>query len=121
MRTALVVDDSPVGRMIIARLVRRAGWEVGEAENGPAALAILERDPPDVVFLDLLMPGMSGIDVLEEVRRRRIVVPVVVVTAEVQEHNRLACERLGVHAYLNKPVSQDSISAVLARVHGVVS
>lgn len=121
MRTALVVDDSAVGRLIIGRLVRRAGWDVVEAENGRSALAILERDPPDVVFLDLLMPGMTGLDVLEDIQRRGIVTPVVVVTAEIQEHNRVACERLGVYAYLNKPVRQESISDILARIHGVFS
>jgi len=120
MARALVVDDSAVGRMILARLVRREGWAVEEADCGEAALATLERERPEMVFLDLLMPGTSGLDVLRRIRGAGIDVPVVIVTAEVQAHHRAACEELGVHAYLNKPVSGEQISRVLESAKAVL-
>jgi CheY-like chemotaxis protein len=120
MARALIVDDSAVGRLILGRLVRRAGWHVEEADGGEAALELLERDPPDIVFLDLLMPGLTGVDVLREAQRRRVDVPIVVVTAEIQSHHRSTCEELGAHAYLNKPVNETMIAIVLESAKAVV-
>jgi len=93
---------------------------VEEADCGEAALALLEHDRPDMVFLDLLMPGMPGLEVLRRIRAARIDVPVVIVTAEGQAHHRAACEDLGVHAYLNKPVNPQQISRVLESAEAVL-
>lgn len=102
-------------------MITSAGWSVVEAESGPRALEILENDPPDIVFLDLLMPGMRGVDVLREARDRGIDVPIVVLTADAQAETRSACSRLGVAAYLNKPVNQAMITGILASTPAVPS
>ena len=114
MRRALVVDDSRVGRLIVGRMISAAGWRVIEAEDGARALEILGQNSIDIVFLDLLMPGMRGVDVLREIRDRGLDVPIVVLTADAQAETRAVCARLGVAAYLNKPVNQAMISGILA-------
>lgn len=114
MRRALVVDDSRVGRLIVGRMISNAGWGVIEAQDGARALEILEESSIDIVFLDLLMPGMRGVDVLREIRDRGLDVPIVVLTADAQAETRAVCARLGVAAYLNKPVNQAMISGILA-------
>ena len=119
MKRVLIVDDSPVGRMILARLVGRCGWEVTAAGGGREALERIQADPPDVVFLDLLMPGMDGLQVLEELRMRSLDVPVVVLTSDVQEATRARCEAFGIHAYLTKPVTEATVAATLTTVPGV--
>jgi PAS domain S-box-containing protein len=66
----LVVDDDPKARRLLADVLTAEGLQVREASSGPEALAQLERQPPDLLLLDLLMPGMDGFRVVEEVRRR---------------------------------------------------
>jgi len=80
----LVVDDDPDQRNLMARTLGRAGWDVVEAEDGAAALRWLEDNVPDVIVLDLLMPGVDGFAVVEAVRQRPAWrdVPVVVLTAK---------------------------------------
>ena len=119
MKRVLIVDDSPVGRMILARLVGRCGWEVTAAGGGREALERLQADPPDAVFLDLLMPDVDGFQVLEELRAQRLDVPVVVLTSDVQEATRRRCEAYGIHAYLTKPVTETIVASTLATIPGV--
>ncbi|MFW5789332.1 MAG: response regulator [Spirochaetota bacterium] len=121
MGRALVVDDSRVGRLIVGRMIADAGWSVVEADSGARALEIVESDPPDIVFLDLLMPGMRGTDVVRWMRDRGIHVPIAVLTADVQPETRAACARLGVAAYLNKPVSRAMIARILSSTPEVPS
>lgn len=119
MKRVLIVDDSPVGRMILARLVGRCGWEVTAAGGGREALERIRTDPPNVVFLDLLMPDVDGFQVLEELGARDVDIPVVVLTSDVQEATRARCEAYGIHAYLTKPVSEATVAATLAGIPGV--
>ncbi|MFW5688449.1 MAG: response regulator [Spirochaetota bacterium] len=116
MKRALVVDDSPVGRMIVSRIVTGAGWEAIEAHDGSDALARLDEVAPEIVFLDLLMPGLTGLDVLRELRTIRRDLPVVILTADLQSSTREACEKLGVYAYITKPASASTIHRLLTSV-----
>lgn len=70
MTKVLVVDDVELVRTSLKRLLERAGFEVRTAESGAAAIALLEKEPVDVVLADFMMPGMNGIDMLREVRTR---------------------------------------------------
>jgi hypothetical protein len=83
-RHVLVVDDDEPTRESLRKALEQDGWTVAEAENGYAALMALSASPPDVILLDLLMPGMNGFEFLDELRRRPDCahVPVVVVTAK---------------------------------------
>ncbi|MBC7924512.1 MAG: response regulator, partial [Bryobacteraceae bacterium] len=82
-RTALVVEDDPDSREVLRRLLEQDGWIVDEAENGRAALAHLDKTPPSVILLDLMMPEMDGFEFIEELRARAHFrkVPIIVVTA----------------------------------------
>ncbi len=99
--------------MILSRLIAASGWEVSRAGGGRQALAYLEHERPDVVFVDLLMPEMSGLEFLHELRHRGYHVPVVVLTADAQEATRRACGRYPIHAFLNKPARAQMIADTL--------
>ncbi len=112
-RRALIIDDSRVAQMILARLIKASGWDVSEVVGGRQALAYLEHDQPDAVFVDLLMPEMSGLEFLRELQHRGYRLPVVVLTADAQESTRCACRRYPIHAFLRKPARADVISTTL--------
>ena len=82
--TILVVDDLPANRDLMARRLERSGFRVVSAASGPEALELLRRTPVDLVLLDIMMPGMTGLDVLKTVRMTRTTatLPVVMVTAK---------------------------------------
>ncbi len=117
--TILVVDDSRFSRQISLALVREMLGEQAvclEAACGEDALAILAQKNVDLVLLDLTMPGLSGYDVLAEMRKRNLTVPVVVISADVQ---RLARERvieLGAIAFIAKPVSAEALGPILTTI-----
>ena len=103
----LVVDDDPVGLRAIAEALRDQGHEVREAGDGPVALALLEGHVPDVVVLDVLMAGMSGIQVCREIRSRyaRLDLPVIFLTGLADEASRMQCWRAGGNDFVSRPVS----------------
>ncbi len=115
-RTALVVEDDPNIRDLVARHLRRADWNVRTAANGVEALAMLEEEHPDVVILDLMMPIMDGFEVAERMRDdlRWTNIPIVVVTAmelTIAEQARL---QFSVERILNKNIR--SIEQVVQEV-----
>ncbi len=81
---ALVVEDDKDTAEMMARMIEKAGWDVDTAENGQVALELIEKDAPDVILLDLMMPVMDGFKFLEELRKNRgwQEIPVIVVTAK---------------------------------------
>ena len=107
-RTAsiLLVDDNEVSRLTCCRFLEREGYRVIEAEDGLRALAILQRETPDLVVLDVMMPGLSGFEVLEQIRRDRPVesLPVIMATARDQSGDVVRAFELGANDYVTKPV-----------------
>jgi CheY-like chemotaxis protein len=79
----LVVEDDPGSRDVLVRLLEHDGWKVSQADNGITALAVLERDRPGLVLLDLMMPGMDGFEFVTELQRHPEwkSIPVIVITA----------------------------------------
>jgi DNA-binding LytR/AlgR family response regulator len=114
----LIVDDEPVARQVLREELRAAGdiEIVGEAEDGAAALAAIAQHRPDLVFLDLKMPGLGGFEVVR--RLPEGVLPVVVIVTAYDEHAIRAYEA-GALDYLLKPVSQDRLAKALDRVRAV--
>src|SRR3954447_11411016 len=83
---ALVVDDSCIDCMVAGGLVQQGlGWQVTRAEDGARALAAMERQTPDIVLTDLVMPEMDGLELVQGIRRRFPLVPVVLMTAHGSE------------------------------------
>src|SRR4029079_6741188 len=106
----LVVDDErPIRRVLKEELVE-AGFGVATAESGEAAVRALDLTAPDLVILDLGLPGMSGLDVCRAVRARSEV-PIVVLSLRQTEMDKVAALDLGADEYLTKPFSMDELLA----------
>jgi two-component system, OmpR family, phosphate regulon response regulator PhoB len=121
-RTVLVVDDEPTIAEVVARYLERAGYETATAGDGFEALRLAAERRPDLIVLDLMLPGTSGLEVLRELRRRAETgaIPVILLTARREEGDRLEGLRLGADDYLSKPFSPQElvlrVGAVLRRV-----
>ncbi|ADN01343.1 response regulator [Spirochaeta thermophila] len=115
-KTVLVVDDALLARKIARKILEKEGYQVEEAEGGQEAISMLEAQRPDVLLLDLLMPGMDGIQVLEELAKRRVSVPTIVVSADTQESTKQRCIQLGAKVFLNKPLTEEELKKALQEV-----
>ncbi len=103
----LIVDDEPNIVISLEYLMQREGFEVSVARDGPQAIEAIERDPPDLVLLDVMMPGKTGFEVCQHVRavdRLRSVV-IVMLTAKGRETDVAKGLALGANAYVTKPFS----------------
>ncbi len=103
----LVVDDEPDITALVAYHLAKAGYRVSTAANGPDALKAAREERPDIVILDVMLPGVSGYDVLAELRRREETrdVGVILLTARREEPDRIRGLSLGADDYLSKPFS----------------
>jgi DNA-binding response OmpR family regulator len=114
----LVVDDDLTVRDVVRRYLERAGHQVALADNGEDALAWIARHEPDLVVLDLMLPGIDGLEVCRRLRATSAV-PVVMLTALGEEENRIAGLQLGADDYVTKPFSPRElalrVSSVLRR------
>ena len=115
--TILVVDDLPANRDLMVRRLERSGFNVIAAASGPEALEVVGRGKIDLVLLDIMMPGMTGIDVLRTIRMSRssAVLPVVMVTAKTDSEDVVEALSLGANDYVTKPVDYP---VALARIQG---
>ncbi|MDA8409213.1 MAG: response regulator [Treponema sp.] len=117
MAKLLVVDDSPTSRAIVTRLLGDKHKAIPSGD-GETALALLASESFDAVLLDLLMPGMDGPTVLREIVVRHPGLPVIVITADIQETTRARVMGLGAAAVVNKPLRQDNLLAGIDAVLG---
>jgi len=108
----LIVDDSATGRTIIERTIG-PGFFFEYAHNAEMALAAVAADPPDLVLLDLLMPGIGGIGFLKALEGKAEAPPVIVVSADIQDSTRQKVLALGAAALVNKPLKADSINETI--------
>ncbi|HKD97441.1 MAG TPA: response regulator transcription factor [Micromonosporaceae bacterium] len=101
----LVVDDDATVSDVVRRYLERAGYAVALAADGPGALAAYERDQPDLVVLDLMLPGMDGLEVCRRLRTKSSGVPIIMLTALGEESDRVLGLQLGADDYVTKPFS----------------
>lgn len=115
MRNVLVVDDSRVTADTMILLLKALGHQARAAYGSSAGLAILREEVPDMVFLDINMPGVSGFEVLKFISRepRLAKVPVIVATSDDQKETREQALRQGARGFLVKPVSVEALAEVL--------
>lgn len=109
LRKVLVVDDDPVVGMSFKRVLSGKGYAVITAENGLEGLEKMQSEKFDLVFTDLRMPGLTGLDVAEKVRERQPWVPVVIVTGYGSKPSEDRARAAGVCDFLNKPLSPEMI------------
>lgn len=115
-KTVLLVDDEPKIVEVVGDYLRNAGFSVITAADGESALASARARPPDLVVLDLGLPGLDGLDVTRELRRTSPV-PIIMLTARREETDRVLGLELGADDYLVKPFSPREL---LARVRAVL-
>src|SRR3712207_3761437 len=124
VRTVLVVDDEPRIVQIARDYLDRAGFRVLSAGNGARALMLARDERPNLIVLDLMLPGMDGLDVTRALRRDPVMVgiPIIMLTARVEEADKLIGLELGADDYLTKPFSPRElvarVRAVLRRTEG---
>jgi two-component system chemotaxis response regulator CheY len=122
--SVLIVDDSMVARLAIKGIIKDTGASVAEAASGEAALDLVEGGLcPDLVFLDLTMPGMGGIEALKLLKQRRPGIKVAVVTADIQVKTVAEVMSSGAFDVIRKPADKASILDAMARAaeEGAVS
>jgi two-component system chemotaxis response regulator CheY len=113
---ALVIDDSKAMRMILKKMLTEMGFEVSEAENGLAALGVLEAEPrPDLVLVDWNMPEMNGYEFVRAVRSRPEYddMKLVMVTSEAQADGIDRVVEAGADEYVTKPFTRESLAEKL--------
>jgi CheY-like chemotaxis protein len=112
------VDDDESVRALLRMTLPTDGYTVEEASSGEAALASLGDGAPDLVLLDWKMPGRHGSLVLDELKSRYPLLPVIVLTAEIADHHRDLAESLGVDVFLTKPFSPLELLETVERLLG---
>ena len=123
METVLVVDDEPTLREVVVRYLERAGYRALEAGDGEEAEVLLRNQPPDLVILDLMLPGTDGLELCRRIREDSAL-PVIMLTARGEEADRIVGLELGADDYVTKPFSPRELVArvrtVLRRTNGPV-
>jgi DNA-binding response OmpR family regulator len=119
--TILVVDDEPSISEVVGIYLRRAGYQVAVARDGQEALDALEKDPPDLVVLDLMLPEVDGLEITRRLRAGGDT-PIIMLTARREEADRIAGLEMGADDYVVKPFSPQElvsrVKAVLRRTRG---
>ena len=110
MATVLVVEDESVVREVVVKYLRREGFRTLEAADGDTACSFVEREVPDLVVLDLMLPGLDGLGVCRWIRARSEV-PVIMLTARGEEADRIVGLELGADDYVTKPFSPRELAA----------
>jgi DNA-binding response OmpR family regulator len=121
MQTVLVVDDEPIVRDVVVRYLERDGFETLTASDGDAARTLIEERTPNLVVLDVMLPGTDGLSLCRWIRSRSSL-PVILLTARGEEADRIVGLELGADDYVTKPFSPRELAArvrtVLRRSNG---
>lgn len=120
MRTVLVVDDDPISRLWISAVLRRLGYDTLESENGKAALWLAGELQPDLIVLDVHMPGMNGIEASRCLRSQAHTahIPTLIVSAAIDRETRVAAFASGALQFASKPLESDEL---IARVQSLLA
>ncbi|MBD1938848.1 response regulator [Microcoleus sp. FACHB-68] len=114
MTLILIIEDAWFTRRAICKILQGSGYETLEAANGREGLEIVASRPDiDCMLLDLLMPEVDGWGVLKALREQQSQLPVIVLTADIQESTRLQCLELGAFTVINKPPKPEELRHVL--------
>lgn len=115
MRHVLLIEDEANIAEALRFILSRDGWQVSVISDGALALAAVAAERPDLVVLDSMLPGMSGLEILQALRAdpATLTLPVLMLTAKGQGRDREAAERAGVSAFMTKPFDNTEIRAAV--------
>ncbi len=116
MSRILIADDSSSQRIILSNILKELEHEIETAGNGQEALEKIEANPPDCMLLDNLMPVMDGVQTLEALQAKNITIPIIMLTADIQDWMRNQCLELGATLFINKPVKLPQIQEALEQI-----
>jgi len=118
MAKILIIDDSIFTRRVIGKTLTDANHTSTEATCGAEGIEAMQADSYDCITLDLLMPNMSGFEVLAKMKELGLTTPVIVLTADIQEESKNQCLELGAKEIVNKPPKAD---VLLAAINNAIS
>jgi len=118
IRNVLVVDDSEVDRYAITQMLIREGYEVDAVSSAEAAFSRIRESRPDLVLMDLVMPGQNGYEAIRELARREETrgIPVFICSSKTQEADIIYGIRQGARGYIMKPVQRDELVSKIAKI-----
>jgi two-component system nitrogen regulation response regulator NtrX len=105
----LVIDDEAEIRRSLRMILEYEGYDVQEASSGPEGLALIERETPDLVFMDIRMPGMDGLDVLQKIRQSNEALPVVIISGHGTVATAVEATKLGAFDFIEKPLASERV------------
>lgn len=111
MDRILVVDDEPSIVTLLQFNLEQAGFQVITAGDGKTGLELAMEDPPDLIVLDLMLPGMDGMDICKTLRREKVETPILMLTAREDEFDKILGLELGADDYMTKPFSPREVTA----------
>ncbi len=118
-KTALVVDDSALTRKFIIDFLKPLDLEILQTSNGKDAMSFLLAKKIDVLLLDLLMPDVTGWEVLEFMNKKGISVPTIIISADVQDSTKRKCFELGAFAMTHKPPKEAELQEAVQKALGL--
>ncbi|HAC62010.1 MAG TPA: response regulator [Cyanothece sp. UBA12306] len=116
MSLILIVDDSALSRIMTRRILQAQNHTTLEAADGQQGIEMARHKQPACILLDLLIPELSGFEFLEIVQKERLNIPVIVITADLQETTKAKCKALGAFSILHKPPKAQKLENELSKV-----
>ena len=105
----LVIDDEAEIRRSVRMILEYEGYDVQEAASGPEGLALIEREPPDLVFMDIRMPGLDGLEALQKIRQINETLPVVIISGHGTVSTAVEATKLGAFDFIEKPLASERV------------
>jgi CheY-like chemotaxis protein len=116
MASILIIDDAAFSRRMLRKYLQIDGYEILEAVNGQEGLEIIRSHKPGCILIDLLMPDVSGFDVLKVLQQEGLKIPAIIVSADIQNSSRQQGMELGAVGFINKPVKEDELRQAVRQI-----
>ncbi|MBE9009172.1 response regulator [Pseudanabaenaceae cyanobacterium LEGE 13415] len=112
----LIVDDAAFSRRMLRKYVEAEGCQVLEATNGQQALDLVQQHQPACILTDLLMPDMDGFQLLQILREQDRIIPIAIISADIQDTSQQRGIELGATSFIHKPVKEDQVRQIVRQL-----